>query len=603
MPSSPIPLDIPPGILLTTSSKGALGRYIDADHIRFRNKKPEKIGGWTKKLNSAVDGLIRGMFGWTSDRGTDLVAGGTHSKFYSISDELQDITPLRSSGTLGTDPFAVVDTETTVTVTHTAHGLDVGAYVSFDGASAGGGITIDGEYQVLTVPDADSYTIEHSAAATSTDATTGGSSVDFEYQINPGKAETVLGLGWGAGGWGEGTWGTPRSITSGIAAELRYWSIVTFGNQLAIHPSGGTVYLWDEPNADARAAAVSNAPSAARSMFITPERMIVMLGTTNPMKMEWCDRDDTTDWTPSVSNTANARTLQSGTKLIAGTVFDTVSLIWSDTSVYLMDFIEGSDFIYRTEVIGRNCGLIAPGAFAVTPIGVVWMSAHDFHIYAGGSVSSVPRTEEIRDFIFGNATTGITGSVNRDKTAKTWADFNIKFREVEFGYVSVDSTDGEPDRTITVSLEDWSWWPGTKTRTAMCHSETPAGDIAMAGTDSYVYLHDVGKDAEGAALEAYVESGIMALAGGAGDMDIEGLEPDFERQSGTVDLTLWTKDRPQSTSELERETFEIAETDDLVDIRMGGRYAGFRFSSNEVGGDFRVGQPAIEAGPAGGARR
>ena len=71
-----------------------------------------------------------------------------------------------------------------VTVTDTAHGAVDGAYVTFSGATAAGGITSVGEYR-LTYVNADSYTITHSAAATST-TTGGGASVVAAYQINPG---------------------------------------------------------------------------------------------------------------------------------------------------------------------------------------------------------------------------------------------------------------------------------------------------------------------------------------------------------------------------------------------------------------------------------
>ncbi len=90
---------------------------------------------------------------------------------------------INENGTLDLDPFAVVSSSDIVTVSDTAHGRVLGQTVHFTGASAGGGITVKGEYLVASVIDVDSYTIVHSSAATSTDATTGGASVAFIHEI------------------------------------------------------------------------------------------------------------------------------------------------------------------------------------------------------------------------------------------------------------------------------------------------------------------------------------------------------------------------------------------------------------------------------------
>src|SRR5690606_37738252 len=106
-----------------------------------------------------------------------------------------------------TDPFATTDTETTVTVTDASHGGVTGGAVVFSGASAVGGITLDGEY-VMTVIDGDTYTVESADPATST--TTGGGAVAADYQILPGRADAVAGGGYGGGLYGTGIYGAPR---------------------------------------------------------------------------------------------------------------------------------------------------------------------------------------------------------------------------------------------------------------------------------------------------------------------------------------------------------------------------------------------------------
>jgi hypothetical protein len=70
-------------------------------------------------------------------------------------------------------------------------------------------------------------------------------------------------------------------------------------------------------------------------MFVTQERFVVAL--LIGMIVQWCSQGDYMTWTPSATNTANARTLTVGTKLVAGRVLGPfLSLIWSDAACYLM---------------------------------------------------------------------------------------------------------------------------------------------------------------------------------------------------------------------------------------------------------------------------
>jgi hypothetical protein len=84
--------------------------------------------------------------------------------------------------TLGSNPFTVANESSTITVSHTAHGLIVGNYVTFLGSAAIGGITPNAvEMEVVTVPNANSYTVNFTSAASSTVSGGGGASVTANY--------------------------------------------------------------------------------------------------------------------------------------------------------------------------------------------------------------------------------------------------------------------------------------------------------------------------------------------------------------------------------------------------------------------------------------
>lgn len=586
----PIVLDLPPGFLRTASANAASGRYVAGDKVRFVNKRPEKWLGWTKFITTAVQGVAHGMVAWTNQYGNINVGIGTHLKLYSLTgdDTLTDRTPIRASSTINTNPFSMTSGSATVTVTDTAHGANAGDFVTFSGASAAGGITISGEYQIVTEVDNDTYTITHSSAATST-ATGGGASVTAAYQLNIGSSGTVYGLGWGAGNWGESTWSTAR--TSGIALEGRYWSLAEYGNDLLASHNLGGLYLWQELT-DTRAEVVTNAPTSMRAMFVTGERYIFALGTTTAMTVQWPDVDDLTAWTPTAANTANSRTLQSGGKLMGGCpLTGGTNLVWSDTSLYVFQKVE-SDFIYDSRLMGNNCGLIAPGAFARVGGVAFWMSAQACHLFAG-SVQAVPRFDEVGDYVFRD--------MDASQLAKVWAYYDQKNNQIRWSYCSVGST--ECDKYFDVSLADWSWTTGTwapeGNRTAGCLHRPAEGSSLLVTSAGVIYAHDDGLDADGVALESYITSGLSTMANGESNIDVMDVIPDFERQTGSITFELFSKDRPDDQSYLDQVTVTISALEGRDECRLSGRLVGFTIRSNVLGGDFRSGIHMLRIGEAG----
>ena len=212
------------------------GYYI-SDKVRFRQGTPEKIGGWTRISANFFLGTCRSLWNWITLGGANLLGIGTNLKFYiEQGGTYNDITPIRKTTTL-TNPFTTTNLSTTVLVTDAANGSVTGDFVTFSGASAVGGLTLNGEYQ-LTVVSVNTYNITASSAATS--STTGGGTVTAAYQINVGPDYAVPTIGWGAGGWGTGPWGTGTSS----AYPIRLWSQMNFGENLVFGPRQGAIYYW-----------------------------------------------------------------------------------------------------------------------------------------------------------------------------------------------------------------------------------------------------------------------------------------------------------------------------------------------------------------------
>lgn len=583
-PARKIPLPIAPGLVISKTEYEAQGRYIDADHVRFVDGQPEKIGGWEQwnLPGDEITSVCRTALFWQDFSYNTWFAFGTSSRLWVFDQDKArtNITPYESTGTL-TNPFSTGAGIADVTVADTAHGVVAGQYVNFSGASAVGGITVDGEYQVAYVADANTYAVLNDPVAVST-AGPGGGTVDYAYELEAGNVDVTLGGGWGLGRYGEGTYGTERSSVT-YAQLPRIWSLDRYGQYLLALPTGGTVYMWQLDVAD-RAEAVANAPTGLY-MFVTSERMIVVLGSDGDfMRLAWCDDDDPTIWTPASTNTANVRKLQEGSRLICGArLAQGVNMLWTDTAIYLMQFT-GSNNVYSTRIVGTNCGIIGATAFVVVDGIAYWMGPNKFYLY-NGVVSQIPRSDEIEP---------IFAAINTIQRFKVSCFYNPAFREVWWLYPSLESE--EPDQYVMVCLDDWSWAFGTMERTAM-GTRTLMGENVLLGVDTsgVIYQHEIGKDADGEALNWYIESGFFDLESGNVGLNIDGFIPDFYRQTGTINLVWTSRDLPQDGSALETFTSTLPEGLDVRDLYHYGRQCKFRMSqSNETGGDFRFGAHRIE---------
>ena len=216
------------------------GWYV-SNKVRFRQGTPEKIGGWSRISANTFLGICRSLWNWVTLSFQNLLGVGTNLKYYiERDDSYYDITPIRSTVTLGANPFTGNGT-TTVVVTDNSHGAITGDFVTFSGTTGTYATLLNAEYQI-TIINVNSYSITTASVVAA--GATGGSAVVATYQINTGPAIQVPYFGWGAGGWGFGTWGNGVSTT----IDIRLWSANNWGEDLIFGPRGGGLYYWDATN-------------------------------------------------------------------------------------------------------------------------------------------------------------------------------------------------------------------------------------------------------------------------------------------------------------------------------------------------------------------
>jgi hypothetical protein len=579
----PVPLDIPPGVVKTEAPRVTEGRYVDAQWVRFRGGKAEKRGGFSKQTTVTTLGVPRAAAAWRDLQQQDYIGVGTSKKLYvyDASFAQHDITPLDKQGTLATNPFTTTSGSKIVTVTHASHTRTPGSAVAFTGVTAFNGVALNGTFTVLVVLSASQYTVQAAAAASASGAG-GGSSVTYSYEINIGAEAGTYALGYGTGGFGLSTFGTPR-VASTLIIEPRIWSLQNYGALLFAAYNGGTIYQFDPVTLSTagRALPLSNAPVDVRAMFITEERFVFALR--DNMNVAWPDQNDPTQWTPTDANTANTRRLTDGTKLIAGLPLgQRLSLIWSDNALYEFQYT-GDANIYSDRKVATNCGLIAPHAKAADSAGVVyWMSSYGFHLYSG-AVRDIPRAGEIRDWVFRN--------LRADQPYLCWAYYDPKFSEVNFFYVPTGSD--EPTLSVTYHINDQCWTPndwGAFSRASATKFQHGDTRPYLGGVDGNIYLHEDGKNADGAAIAARLRAATMAVTDGAESIDIDAISMDLATQAGALSLQFFGYDRLRDGA-IDSADVTLGETDEQIDLRLSGRYVDFALASNTVDGDFRLGRP------------
>ena len=586
-----------PGINREGTAYDNEGGWFDCNLVRFRKGRPEKFGGWEKLSSSTYLGTARALHGWISLGGTKYLGVGTHLKYYIESGTVfNDITPIRLTTSAGDVTFSATNGDATITVADTAHGAVKNDFVTFSGASSlGGNITaavLNQEYQIATIVNANSYTIEAkdtsgaTVTANSSDSGNGGSSVVGVYQINVGLDVFVPGTGWGIDGWGAGTFGSTSALDA--TNQLRIWSHDNFGEDLIINPRAGGIFKWTENNnVTTRAVELSGISGAnlvptVGLQVITSEkdRHLIVLGadpisgssrtgSIDPMLIAFSDQENELDFEPLTTNTAGSLRLSSGSAIIGGVKARQEILIWTDTSLYSMQFI-GPPFTFGINLINEGVGLVGPKAAVTAPQGVYWMSYNNFYVY-NGSVQHLPCS--VHNYVFNDINLTQSFKIN----AFTIADKN----EVGWFYCSASSS--EIDRYVIYNYAENIWFYGQLVRTAWL--DAGIENYPRAVGNSYLFQQEKGFNDDGSPMtNVFIESSDMDIGDGEQFSFIKRIIPDYkfiqDDNNGNVNVVLKTRNFP-GDSLTTNSTSAITSSTQQVFVRSRSRQMALRFESDD----------------------
>jgi hypothetical protein len=626
-------IQIRPGFNKQVTATGAEGQWTDGDFVRFRYGLPEKIGGWEQITSKTLVGAVREQLVWADLDGRKYVALGTNKAlFIYYEGAFYDITPLDTALTGAT--FDTTDTSATVTVNYTGHGLIAGDLFTFTSVTppvGAGYVDADFEtntFQVVTAPDANTFTITMAAAATATTSASGSATVN--PYINIGPLTQTYGYGWGTDTWGAGGWGDASS-TSTVILDPGSWSLDHFGQILVATVKNGKTFQWDpinsEPNAlTTRATIVNGAPTkSVMSIVSERDRHLIVLGTEttignpskqDPMFIRFSDQEDISDYAPTSVNTAGTFRLDSGIKIVGAAKAKDYILILTDTAAYVMQFV-GPPFTFSIRQVGSNCGAIGQHAIKYVNGAVWWMGqAGGFFVY-DGTVKSLPCLVE--DFVFTNK--GNNLGINYNAGEVVYAGLNHLYSEINWFYPKSGSQ--EVDRVVSYNYEENVWTTGSMDRTSWADAtlydnpyatefnstDTPTfptiqGVTNVNGASTY-YAHEVGNNEVSAtgvktAIPAFIQSGDFNLGEGEVFISMRRFVPDFKLLTGDAQITINLRDYPADgavSSPLG--PFTINSSTDKIDTRARSRFASLKIANTSTDQNWRFGTFRADVQPDG----
>jgi hypothetical protein len=594
-----------PGVNKEETDYSSEGGWVDANLIRFRKSRVEKVGGWIKAVTSSFLGRARALHQWVSLAGSRYMGVGTTLKYY-VEDGgvFFDITPIRATTTDGIT-FSATNGSSTITATDSSHGAVASDFVTISGAvSLGGLITADvlnQEYQIATVPTANTYTFtakdtdDDEVTANSSDSGNGGSGVDGAYQVNVGLDDYVQSTGWGAGLWGAGTWGSATALSA--TNQLRIWTHDNFGEDLIISVRAGGIYKWTEDDGTSTRATALSAQSGAnkvptvgfQAIVSETDRHLIILGadplssgtrtgSVDPMFIAFSDSENDVEFEPKTTNSAGSLRLSSGSQIIGGIKARQEILIWTDTSLYSMNFI-GPPLIFAVNLINEGAGLIGPKAAVNTPKGVFFMSKQGFYFY-NGAIQKLPCS--VQEYVFTD--------LDLSQAFKCHLALNSEFSEVWFFYPSLEDATKEISRYAIYNYEENLWSIGSLVRYAWVDGgvQNKPQAAGVSSSTYYLYEHENGyNDDEDPMDNVYIQSADFDLGDGDTLAFVKRIIPDIKFVTAvntTPDpaINIVLKNRDFNGSSLATDsTTQIKTTTTQSQVRARGRQFVLRFESDD----------------------
>ena len=641
-----IKLQFKPGVNRDQTDYSNEGGWWECDKVRFNGGYPQKLGGWVKATTTSFLGVCRQMWNWITTFSDDFLAMGTNEKLYiEVAGDFADITPLRlvaptyTGSNTNNSVYTSISSRTVRITLATDPSALVGNYVDISGATAVGGVPaseINTTHLITAIntPVANSVSFVVTTAATSTVSAGGGTGITVSFEIDTGNVITVAGSGWGAGAWGRLGWGSgdPSSL---INSPQRDWWLDNFDNDLVANIRNGAPYYWERGTAEDPAASLATraitlqayATSQGYTAASVPVQVMQLLvsqqdkhllacgavpycstSTTDfdPLLIRWADQDNPGQWTPGVDNSSGFLRVSRGSRIVRALPTRTEILVWTDTSLYTLQFLGTTD-VFGLQEYGDNISIASPRAMSTVTDITYWMGNDKFYAY-GGRLETLDCTLSVHVF----------NNINSDQYDQIVCGTNEQWDEVWWFYPA-NGYDYNNAYVVYNYLEK-IWYYGSIERTAWLDSPLrlcPQAANTVIGTggtitpnalsvSGYLYNHESGLSADGTAMNSYIQSNDFDIGDGDNFLLTRRIIPDVGFGGSTAtspEVTLEIRPRNfpgQAFSTSSNDEGRVISTSvnaytDQIFVRARARQMAFKIKSDTLGVQWQLGAPRLDA--------
>jgi len=467
----------------------------------------------------------------------------------------------------------------------------------------------------------------------------GGNAISVKYEVEPGLAVYVVGLGWGAGAWNRGTWGS--AATTGIGEQLGLWSADNYGQDLVFAPRGGHIYYWDAGAVGGlsnRGKLLSDlANTASYSGQFVPkltnevvasdiQRFVIAFGANSyspsnastafdPMLVRWSDQENPYERVPAITNQAGEFRLSHGSYIVSTINTRQEVIVLTDSTVYSMQYL-GPPYVWGFQVIMDSISIMGPNAIITVNNISYWMGSDKFYMYSG-RVETLPCS--LRQYIFAD--------INKDQAWQVTCGGNEGYNEVWWYYCSSQSD--VVDRYVIYNYLDRVWYYGNLCRTSWLDSGLRQNPMAT-NISSYdwvgnplgrVIYHEVGNDnGEGDSnvpIVSYVQSSDFDIGDGHNfgyvwrmlpDINFNGsnvnnpsiiMELQPRQNAGTPYVASSNAATTSTQNYVVYPQYTVQEFTGQIYTRVRGRQMAMKVSSDGLGVSWQLGAPRIDIRPDG----
>lgn len=472
--------------------------------------------------------------------------------------------------------------------------------------------------------------------------------------LDPGTVSNVLAGGWGYDEWSFGPWGESNlDETAGVFTSRRDWFVAHFDNDLIANVREDQVYYWERvrtlpydsgvvtttdtslgialtyrmrPLTEiaksygyTSEANIASIPTKVHQIVVSQnDKHVIALGCDplrvelddvnplDPLLIRWANQDEPWNWYPEITNSAGDIRVSRGSRIVQGLPTRQEILVFTDTTLYALQFTGTTD-VFALQEYASNISIASPRAATTALDTVFWMGKNKFYMYSG-RLQSMPCT--VNDYVFDD--------INLGQLDAVVAGTNEDWDEIWWFYPSAASL--ENDRYVVYNYDENVWYYGdlgadvttgsSISRNAWLDSGLSANPYATYTPDvepyqGHLYLHEEGVDADGAAMDCFVESSDIDIGDGDKFALVRRAIPDIEfsgsnrGEEQNINPTVTFKVKPRNfpgeavfndpadsqsiiSTEINRFTKQVY-------MRARARQMAIRLESNKLGTNWQMG--------------